>query len=112
MKKFKIPKINLPNFIVKFGSTLILSLGNTWFIVFLSSIIFLLLFWLVFSNVWLPIQEPVPLPLGVTGDNPSIETEKIKSINNQMVNRVSSKRIDFSPANQVFVSELGSETVF
>jgi len=44
--------------------------------------------WLIFSNVWLPLQQAVGLPAGIAEQNPALQSEFIQGINDGRVNRL------------------------
>lgn len=59
--------------------------------------------WLVFSNVWQPLQQSVGLPVGVTPRNPELDSSALNAINAQRAERASHQAPTFIEAERLFV---------
>lgn len=74
-----------------------------WTILFLGLGLTVLAIW---ENAWQPLTEPVSLPAGVTAQNPAVDANVLKSINDQRLRRVDSLPSSFQTAGIIVPAPL------
>lgn len=66
--------------------------------------------WLVYINGWLPLQQHVALPVGVTEHNPELNVSLLQTINNQRVERVQHHSRPYIGVEKLFIQPSPSST--
>jgi hypothetical protein len=84
------------------GLALLAGLGkrSAWLLVL--AVLVLASIWLLYSNVWQPLRQDVPLPAGVAVEQASLDIEALRSINTARVSRLEGMRRSFTSFADLF----------
>lgn len=92
------------------GKTIALTLAGRNVRLGLMTISLLVAGWLLYIDVYKPISDPVSLPIGVTPNNPELDSQSLQTINNERVSRGQYLPKSFQSYNQFFLSVLPTTT--